>query len=128
MKRLTTIIFYIFLVNLCSFAQGLDNFRQRELLLTGDTLVIDSLSIIPESFILRTTSGKVVSSSLYRINPAKAEIAISPKLIELYDTLISEYRVFPLLFEKRFAKRNYMESLSPDSLMGRYTIANELDR
>jgi len=128
LKRLTTIIFYIFLVNLCSFAQGLDNFRQRELLLTGDTLVIDSLSIIPESFILRTTSGKVVSSSLYRINPAKAEIVISPQLIELYDTLISEYRVFPLLFERRFAKRNYMESLSSDSLMGRYTIANELDR
>ncbi|HCY01146.1 MAG TPA: hypothetical protein DG754_13490, partial [Bacteroidales bacterium] len=69
--------------------QGLNNFRQRELLLTSDTIAIDSLSIIPDSFVLRTTGGKVISSSFYSINPAKAELVISNHLMELYDTLIS---------------------------------------
>ncbi|MDD2196767.1 MAG: hypothetical protein PHW91_06215 [Bacteroidales bacterium] len=127
MKRLTIILFFIFLVNLCSFGQGLDNLRQRELLLTSDTIAIDSLSIIPDSFVLRTTGGRVISPSFYSINLAKAELIISNQVKEMYDTLISEYRVFPILFEKRFAKRNYMESLSPDSLMGRQTLAGISD-
>ena len=62
-----------------------------------------------------------INTNLYDINNAKAIFYPTKKLQEKHTTLAVEYRVFPLLFDKTYSKRNYEEYLSPDSLMGRNT-------
>jgi len=91
--------------------------------LSADTIRVDSLSIIPGSLTIRSAEGNMIDSSLFLVSYVKAEIFPTKKLLLSHDSLYFEYRVFPLLLEGQFAKRKYAESLSPDSLLGRYAVS-----
>ncbi len=100
-------------------AQDFGILRTRIVALSTDTIRLDTLSIIPESFTIKTLSGGNLDASLYRVNFGRAELFIHPDAKGRYNQLIAEYRVFPVLFEREYYKRDYQQSLSPDSLMGR---------
>lgn len=80
-----------------------------------DSVVIDTLSIVPGSLTLTTKStATIYSSDLYTVNFAKGTVVFNPQLT---DTLIAHYQAFPVNFTQAYWHRDYKESLSPDSLL-----------
>lgn len=79
-----------------------------------DSIKFDSLSIIPASVVLTSTSGKIISSSYYHINYAKAILVFDKKKLKdkvsfselLMDTLVLSYRVFPYDFAKTYQHKD----------------------
>jgi len=96
-------------------AQKIGNFRTKELLLNSDTIVVDTLSIIPGSF----RFVPEMDSSFYQVDFGSAKIIIRNRAENFPEKLKVEYRVFPLLFNREYFHRDYEETLSPDSLLGR---------
>lgn len=101
--------------------QELNNIRNRTINITADSVLLDSLSIIPSSFIAFDSLKNKINPNLYTVIYGKSLFYPSKKLKETHTSLTIEYRVFPMLFDKTYYKRNYEQHLSPDSLMGRNT-------
>ena len=83
--------------------------------MNSDTIVVDTLSIIPGSF----RFVPEMDSSFYQVDFGSAKIIIQNRTEKFPKKLQVEYRVFPMLFNREYSLRNYEESLSPDSLLGR---------
>lgn len=98
----------------------MDNLRGRVISASAQAVVLDSLSLIPGSFVLKNQEGVEIDSLLYTIDYSKATLLLSTQLVQQEDSLIACYRVFPMPMEQHFSKRNYELTLSPDSLMNRY--------
>lgn len=120
LKRFLIIATHLLLLLTIAEAQGLGNLRGRVIPVTGQTLVLDSLSVIPGSFVLKNGQGVEMDSLLYTVDYAKATLLLSTQLADQEDTLFATFRVFPMSMEQHFSKRNYEQTLSPDSLMNRY--------
>ncbi len=73
---------------LCAQQNTLSNYRKTTVKATNDTIFLDSLSIIPSSFIL-----KDLDSADYEINFLKSYIIVKNPLLQ--DSLQIQYRVFP---------------------------------
>ncbi|MEP7264764.1 MAG: hypothetical protein ABI772_09705 [Bacteroidota bacterium] len=88
-------------------AQSLSNVRQKQLVLSNDTVYIDSLSLIPGSaFLLH--NGITVDTSLYTIDPGSSRFYLKYDSLR-NDTVLIVYRVFPLLFSRAYAFREVGE-------------------
>jgi hypothetical protein len=83
-------------------AQDLSNLRSKSVLVNSDTIFLDSLSVIPQSEIVRDTNGDIMSSSDYKIDYGKG-LFISRKLKG--QEIQIAYRVFPILFSKSYAHK-----------------------
>jgi hypothetical protein len=90
------------------FAQLPGNARQKFIPTRPDTLLIDSLSLIPGSVALYLTDGAFVTDSLtYRVNEAASTIIFrNPRPVGFPDSLKIVYRVFPLLLTKTYKNRD----------------------
>jgi hypothetical protein len=88
-------------------AQSLSNARSKWFLLTADSLVLDTLSLIPQSVSIKH-NGNIVSDSLFSINNADAKIKWNKNFLQnnFGDSVLVFYRVFPVLFTKPVAKRS----------------------
>ncbi len=78
--------------------------RTKNLALTKDTLMLDTLSLVPHSVKLYN-KGALLDSNLYKIIPEKKSVVFNRKLIKAkqiqLDTVIhATYQVFPLDFNK----------------------------
>jgi len=79
-------------------AQSSNNLRNVTLVVTNDTVTLDTLSIVPGTLQAYHNRDTIELSKIY-IDYIKARIYV-PAL--LYDTLILKYRVFPIFFEKKY--------------------------
>ncbi len=92
------------------------NWRQQELLIQSDTMLLDTLSIIPNSEVLKDTEGSYLSSSDYKIEYAKARLIVSKALVG--EKITISYRVFPYFFEKKYAHKSMSQIEQAD--LGQY--------
>ena len=83
-----------------AYSQSGSNWQQQELLIESDTIVLDTLSIIPNSEVLKGKGETYLSSSQYKILYAKAKLIVSKELVGQQITI--SYRVFPYFFEKEY--------------------------
>lgn len=110
-----------------NYAQHLVNLRSSELIV-GDTLVIDSLSLVPGSVFLNFDGGKNIPDSLFDINYAESEIVFDKSLNSR--KLQISYRVFPIKFTSKYAhKRKELyytneKELSDNEFIYSYDIGN----
>lgn len=92
-------------------AQELSNLRTKTLSLESDTLLLDTLSIIPQSEVMKL-NGSFVNDSLYHFQYAESKLIIKPGLkgkeVEL------SYRVFPLSFTKPYAHKTLEQAEQTD--------------
>jgi hypothetical protein len=85
-----------------AWAQNLSSLRSNTIELNNDTIVLDTLSIVPRSFSL-TRDGSPVDSSLYQLEWYSGKLIVLPNLVG--KTVEANYRVFPSLYsEKTFNK------------------------
>ncbi len=89
------------LLSLYSYGQ-VSNVRVREIPAASDTVILDSLSIYPQSFQLYC-NGDLVSRSDYYLNGAKAQLIIRNRC---GGDMRAEYRVFPYNISAKFQKRD----------------------
>lgn len=84
-----------------AFAQH--NFRSLELIISEDTIQLDSLSIVPHSEII-SIEGNFLDSGEYKIDYVKSTITFSK---DFYGKRASiKFRVFPINFSKQYSHKS----------------------
>ncbi|MBI1287702.1 MAG: hypothetical protein GC178_09000 [Flavobacteriales bacterium] len=82
--------------------QNLSNLRSSTIELSNDTVALDTLSIVPSSFVL-TQDGMAVDSSKYLLEWYSGKLIVDKSLVG--SSVVANYRVFPSLYsEKTFNK------------------------
>src|SRR5688572_1932582 len=97
-KRLIVTVIFFVCVPIFILAQTGSSVKRKKVLLTSDTLAIDSLPIIPNSIKVSTISNETIkpyNNSLYSVDLEKGVIVFKEKIS---DTLEIIYRTFPPLF------------------------------
>ncbi|MBL4656037.1 MAG: hypothetical protein JKY33_09475 [Bacteroidia bacterium] len=92
-----------FLVSAQLTAQDFNNLKSKTVQFVGDSVKLDSLSIIPGSVIIQNTDGNVIPDSVYHINFSNS-IFKWVKKIEI-DSFKVSYRVLPYAFGSHFYKK-----------------------
>jgi hypothetical protein len=87
------ILFFACAIN----AQQTSNYRIKQVPIKGDTILIDTLSVIPGSFKIKLTNGKNLDSTQYTLVHTESKLILKPTQNRI-DSLIIEYRTFPYLF------------------------------
>ncbi|MBK8847077.1 MAG: hypothetical protein IPO27_11210 [Bacteroidetes bacterium] len=100
-------------------AQQGSNYREQTVFFKKDTMVLDTVSIIPGSIRFYNCTNALIDSNAYRIDFAKAKLILINRntITNNYscDSAKISYRVFPLLFTQSFYNRKLLPK-NPDSL------------
>lgn len=102
MRLLLTAVAAILLLLCCAMgtsAQEWSNLRSHDVEVDADTLTLDTLSVIPESFKLNYMDGSPVGSDLYVLEWFSGKLIVKPELKGR--ALTASYRVFSMLFSER---------------------------
>lgn len=78
-------------------AQQTSNYRIKHIPIKGDTILIDTLSIIPGSFKIKYNNGGILDSTKYTLVHTESKLILKPTQNK-FDSLLIEYRTFPYLF------------------------------
>ncbi len=113
-KRLFVISFFIFAIN-DVYAQQYNNLRVKYIQTRKNTVVLDTLSIVPNSFLITDRQSQVVDTSAFRLDFA-AGLLIWNKASEGYKSIKSDsiqihYRVFSEFFAKKNFHKDYDRAL-----------------
>ncbi len=107
------IIILAFLISCSVGAQQLDNYRVRTFVSKSDTVMLDSLSIIPTSFKI-LINDKAIADSLFSLKPEEALLHIDSSLIGR--VIKTQYRVFPIDFSKKIFHKDYSKLSKSEEL------------
>lgn len=116
---LRRIILFCFLLFFCvdAFAQYSGSGRIKQFSAAGDTIRLDTLSLVPGSFKLRTAEGSLLDTSYYKVNYAEGIVILNrAKLVKnsvVTDSLSSSYRTFPYLFSSETRHKD-VSRIKPD--------------
>ena len=91
-----------------AYAQQQDNRRMRPITWQKDTIVLDTLSIVPGSFSL-WDGNTTVDPGRYFLDPYRARLVLQARTVvdsSEADTLFARYRVMPLLFAGPFRHKD----------------------
>lgn len=69
----------------------------------SDSVQLDSLSIVPQSLLIKTMSGKLIPDSAYTVDYTHNILVFYSKI---RDTLLFSYRTFPFSFSKNYFKKD----------------------
>ncbi|HEY0029262.1 MAG TPA: hypothetical protein VGC65_00775 [Bacteroidia bacterium] len=99
------------------YAQYADTVAVEQFSASSDTMRIDTLSIVPGSYRLATSDGKLLDTSYYKINYVEGLLILNKAKLEKDSispsSLHSSYKTFPYLFSKE-AKHKDANRIRPD--------------
>jgi hypothetical protein len=102
-----------------AFAQYPSNARSKVFAVKTDTIHLDSLSIVPESVIVRSWKKRdTISPSLYHVEAAKSLLIWKKK--PPIDSVKISYRVFPYNFSSSYFHKDFSHFNKRDSLFRNY--------
>ena len=113
LRKLIYIVISILFFNGFVGAQDLNNLRTRNLTLRTDTILIDTLSIIPGNLSIRDTLGNIIESVNYHIVAEKSLLIIDQTSI-LPISIKLQYRVYPFAFYGKYLHKN--KNLVPEDI------------
>ncbi len=88
-----------------TFGQIKSNARQKYFYINNDTIILDTLSLLPASLSIYLTSGERFPDSLIaKIDEAESKIIFRTDLYP--DSLLAVYRVFPLLLTQTYRRKD----------------------
>jgi len=94
-------------------SQDLSNLRTKTLVSISDTILLDSLSIIPNSLIVMAKDGFALDSSSYTVNFSEAILTWHISKEERPTELKLVYRIFPYALSKDYSHKN-IDRVTPD--------------
>jgi hypothetical protein len=120
------VLFFLFAFAQAAVSQDVTNLRKQKLLLTNDTVKIDSLSLVPQSEIIFFNKTPL-DNAKYEIDYTKGIIILKDKTLRGKSIDIS-YRAFPISFSKPYAhkKTSSVEGeLEKNPFLFEYSADNE---
>ena len=112
MLTLRKLLFFLLLFPAFHAAGQMSSWREKTVFFTGDTLTLDSLSIVPGTFSL-VQNGVKLDSTHFELIPLHSKLIL--KNVSLQDSLRVRYAVYPFLFTKeRLHKNQERFTSSPD--------------
>lgn len=81
---------------------GFSNEREKWLILTADTILIDTLSLVPQTFRVIKDSAEFISD--FRVDEMASFFICSN--LEKVDSIYVRYRVFPFLFSQTYQRKD----------------------
>ena len=107
-KQILTIL--LFIASLSGFSQN-NTLRIKTFYIKSDTILLDSLSIVPGSEIIYNSVKEIIPASVYTINYEKSLLYFLPGRVPDSDYIQVTYRVFPLNFTSIYAHRKLDETI-----------------
>ncbi len=116
MKKYILIIPILFLF-VSLKGQNLNNIIKKDIIISNDTVVFDTLSIIPGTFSVITDKNRIPEKE-YKLDFAKALLIFNPDVYPKYKNKVCHisYRVFPLNFSQKYYHK---EKFTEDSTIKR---------
>lgn len=108
-------ILILSIVSLNGVAQTLNNLRQKLVPVLSDTLLIDTLSIVPNSLFIQTKNYQLIASGDYRLNEPEAKLVWINK--PATDSVYLYYRVFSFSLSRPVYRKE-------TALISQGTVAN----
>jgi len=106
-----TFIILILFISLTAKTQNLSNLRIKSFELNSDTILLDSLSIVPGSEIVSGKDKTIISDTSYIIDYTKALFISSTKLLNNEPVISITYRTFPINFAASYYRRKKDETI-----------------
>ena len=94
-------------------AQDINNLRCQEISIISDTLIFDTISIIPGTIFIKKPDGTVLNDSLYIIDPVSAKLFFDDTTAMSDTKLTICYRNFPYDFKKKHYNKS-RDMIEPD--------------
>ncbi|HLP21766.1 MAG TPA: hypothetical protein VK174_15745, partial [Chitinophagales bacterium] len=98
----------LFALGLTTTAYGqstLSNIRYKTYGLAGDTLKLDSLSVVPNTIVVRNGSGEIVDTSSYTIRAFESKLIWNKK--PAADSIKIFFRVYPFALADETANKSF---------------------
>ena len=95
-----TITFFAFLIGFCAFAQDLNSNYKIKRFAVSDSIVIDSVSINPAFFLLKTKDSTFIDESYFEVDFAKAILTLKKPLET--DSIVISYLAYPDFLTKTY--------------------------
>ena len=115
--KITTVILF-FMLSLVGFSQEKSSNYRIKKVAVRDTIKIDTVSINPNTFKVKTKDNKVLDSTLYRVDFVKSILQFKQQ-VEL-DTIVIEYLRYPNFITKTYKQLD--ESLIVQNSRGRQRL------
>ncbi|MFO7829325.1 MAG: hypothetical protein R6V23_11925 [Bacteroidales bacterium] len=111
-QQLLAILFI--LIALVVKSQNLTNLHSKSFTVYSDSIIIDTLSIVPGSEII-TLGNRVLSDSLYHVEYAQSILYLNPEILTSANQLSITYRVFPIDLSASYyhRKKSDVEIIGP---------------
>ena len=120
--------YHIFLVFLLVCLKGqtqiLSTLHSKQITLNSDTVVIDSLSVVPETIHLFDISGKIIPDKTYRIDYSHSILILKNSELKNNEITIV-YRTFPIDLKDKFYHKNtsiILQSVEDINNSNAYTV------
>ncbi len=108
-RNLRPLIIVITMLLLCSVveAQQMNNNRAKTIMASRDTIILDSLSLVPGTISIRTNQNDLPESN-YTIDYANSMIIFVPNIADSLknSSLFIQYRVFPFKLSSEFKNKD----------------------
>ncbi len=105
-NRLSILFFFVLQTYLLAAQQNLSNIRTQEIFIQSDTIVLDTLSIVPQSLTIESKFSNLLKDSLLIIDYAKALLIVKNKAKLYHQKIKITYRVFPFNFAQKYSLRS----------------------
>ncbi len=89
----------------CSAQSAFNNIRFKSIALTGDTLKLDSLSMVPNTLVVKAPDGTVIDSSSYTIKAFESKLIWKQK--PTVDSIKAFFRVYPFALADETYHKSY---------------------
>ncbi|TZF82091.1 hypothetical protein FW774_15470 [Pedobacter sp. BS3] len=85
-------------------ARGQTSWRKKRITVQTDSIVIDTLSLVPGSVTVKSADSVQIDTAIYRLVPEKALLIwkVKPQLQSVW----IEYRTFPFLFSRKYFNKD----------------------
>lgn len=103
-----------FFILICCTASLLAQESRTKKVAVRDSILLDSVSINPISFLITTTSGKVIDSTQYNVDYARSLVTFKEKA-SLEDSLLIKYQVYPKFLTRSYAQFDTSRIVSGNS-------------
>lgn len=110
------IVITVLLSGITTYAQQLTNVRQHSIAVQADTVQLDSLSIVNNSFFI-INNGVAVDTSAYQLNIGESKLVWKKNTVAFQnikaDSVTAIYRVFPILLTQKYFNKDFQKVQEP---------------
>ncbi len=107
--------------------QYASNIKSKHISLARDTVKLDSLSMVPNTMVLRTSAGQIVDTSAYDLLPFSSLLIWRKK--PQADSVTATFRVYPFAYANRYFNKDhnaYLKANKNRAIMPFTYVPNEV--